>query len=111
LLESQSIFGRGQFADGETNNGGIESSLPVFRQLSEGVAEVLCSVDDAGAFNRIGVRFLLGFDTPNARSYQLSMRRASGLTERDPDFAVFNRGNFVTIGNGPNRDLEVINRD
>ncbi len=111
LLESQSIFGRGAFADGETNNGGIDSSLPVFRRLAEGAPETLCSVDDAGPFNRIGVRFLLAFDAPNARSYQLSMRRVSGLTGRDPDFAIFDRGNFLTIGNGPDRDLEIINRN
>jgi len=111
LLESQSIFGRGVFALGETNDGGIPGSLPIFPQISEGTPLTICSIDDAGPFNRIGVRNLLSFSSPNARNYQLSMRRISGLTNRDPDFAVFSRGNFVTIGNGPDSDIEIINRN
>jgi len=109
LLESQSIFGRGDFAQGETNDGGIPGSLPIFPRVIEGTPLTICSIDDAGTFNRIGNRNLLAFDVPNARNYQLTMRRVSGATNRDPDFAIFERGSFVTIANGPDADVEVIN--
>ncbi|MGB3455021.1 MAG: carboxypeptidase-like regulatory domain-containing protein, partial [Litorimonas sp.] len=76
LLDVQDINGRGIDGTGETNDGGIAGSLPVYRTLTIGGPAVsFCSVDDAGDFNRLGNRTYFLMDVPTAQSVNIRMER------------------------------------
>lgn len=113
-LSFQDIDGTGIFGVGETNNGGVPTALPVFNTYTVGAAPItICSLDDTGTANRIGNRALISLNVPNSGSFTLRMTRIVGMpatsaaTARDPDFFVFNQGNFVTSGTSPDADNEV----
>jgi len=97
-------------AVGETNNGSIATSLPVYNTVTvNGPAVRICSVNDAGEFNKLGNRSYLMF-TAAAGSHRLTMTRSSGATSRDPDFLVFRNGNLVAraeSGPGESESLTV----
>ena len=96
LLEGQSITASNALATGERNNGSIESALPVYKEVQVGGGPVqVCSVDDAGNFNRLGNREFVFFDVPEAGTYTLSMTVASGAADRDPDFNIWNNGEII----------------
>jgi hypothetical protein len=91
---AQSVNGTGVDGSGETANGSIASALPVFKPVTiNGGAVQICSVDDAGEFNKLGNRAFLTF-TAAAGSHTLTMTRTSGAASRDPDFLLF-RGNTL----------------
>jgi len=97
LLAEQSINGTGITGLGESNDGNIDSSLPVYnRVIVNGPPVEICSVDDAGEFNKLGNRAYLTLTIPSAGSYDFSMERISGDISRDPDFDIFQNGAFVT---------------
>lgn len=97
LLDFQNINGAGAFGVGETNNGGIATSIPVFPTYTVGDPPItICSSDEAGTQNNIGVRVLISLEVPAAGTMTITMNRASGDTERDPNFFIFNEGAFVT---------------
>lgn len=80
---------------GETNRGSIVSALPVYKQVSvNGPAVEVCSVNDAGEFNKLGNRAFVSF-TATAASHTLTMTRTSGAASRDPDFIVYKDGAVV----------------
>ena len=60
LLRRHNIFGRGDNGAGETNGGGLPATarvLPVYKSITSGDTPItLCSVNDAGVFNRLGNR-------------------------------------------------------
>jgi len=96
LLEGQSITASNALGTGESNNGSIASSLPVYKELIVGGNAVqVCSVDDAGNFNRLGNRELVVFDIPQDGSYVVSMSLVSGGEDRDPDFNLWQEGERV----------------
>lgn len=93
LRLAQSINGTGVDGAGETNDGGVATSLPVLRTLTIGApAIVICSVDDAGTENKLGNRTLMRMPVGAPASVLLAMTRISGATARDPDFIVSLRG-------------------
>lgn len=93
LRLAQNINGAGVDGAGETNDGGIPTSLPVLRPLTIGAPPiVICSVDDAGTENKLGNRTLMSMPVGSSRSVSLAMTRISGATGRDPDFIVSLRG-------------------
>ncbi len=96
LLEDQSISASNALGTGENNNGSIASSLPVYKEaVVGGEAVQVCSVDDAGNFNRLGNRELVVFDIPQNGSYMISMTLVSGGQDRDPDFNLWQQGERV----------------
>jgi len=84
---------------GETNSGSISpasgsmaSALPLYKQVTVGGPAVqVCSVNDAGEFNKLGNRDFLTF-TATAAAHTLTMTRSSGETSRDPDFIIYRNG-------------------
>jgi hypothetical protein len=99
LRLGQNINGTGVDGAGETNDGGISTSLPVLGTLSIGAAPlVVCSVNDAGTPNKLGNRTLLRLPVPTPQTVTLTMTRISGDTGRDPDFIVSLRGVDVATG-------------
>ncbi|MBL4855260.1 MAG: hypothetical protein JKY25_13615 [Robiginitomaculum sp.] len=96
LLTGQMINGTGPNGAGETNNGGIASALPVYKILPlNGAAVEVCSLNDAGEFNRLGNRALVQLDLATAGTYTITMTRTSGDTGRDPDFLIWRNGSLV----------------
>jgi len=90
MMSTQSITGTGINGAGETNAGGIASALPIYKALTVGGPAVqICSVDDAGTSNKLGVHSFLTFSLPTTGARTLTMTRTSGDTGRDPDFLVF----------------------
>jgi len=80
---------------GETNRGSIVSALPVYKQVTvNGPAVEICSVNDAGEFNKLGNRAFVRF-TATAAAHTLTMTRTSGANSRDPDFIIYKNGSVV----------------
>ena len=90
LLRAHNIFGRGANGAGETNRGGLPATarvLPVYKSIAPGQAAItLCSVDDNGAFNRLGNRALVEVTFAESGSHTLTMTSASGSTGTLPRF-------------------------
>ena len=89
LLRRHNIFGRGDNGAGETNGGGLPATarvLPVYKSIAPGDSITLCSVDDNGAFNRLGNRALVEVTFAESGSHTLSMTSASGSTGTLPRF-------------------------
>lgn len=106
LLSSQSIEGRGPTGFGETNNGGIATSLPVYKTVTiGGPPVVVCSVDDASDnfgssdFNNLGTRDFIVFNNPIAGALTFRAQLiSSDKPSVDPDFIVYNQGNAIIAG-------------
>jgi len=94
LLASQDINVTDDFGTGETNDGGDARNLPVYQTLTIGGGSIeVCSYGTNGQYNKLGNRKYLAFEITNAGSYNFSAVGQS--TGDDPDFYVYNRGEFV----------------
>ena len=90
------IDGVGEYGTGETHDGAIPSSLPVFKTVTVGGPAIqICSVDDAGTYNRLGNRALIHLSLGIAGTHTLTMTRTSGDANRNPDFNIYAFGNFI----------------
>lgn len=95
FADSRGINSTAANGAGETNNGSIATSLPVYNAVRvNGPAVEICSVNDAGEFNKLGNRTYVSFIATSA-AHTLRMVRSSGTTSRDPDFIIFRNGNVV----------------
>jgi len=98
LTDAQLIFGSGEFGLGETNDGGISMTLPVYLPLpTDGTPVNFCSFDNFGDFNRHGNRRFFRIEVPAAGNYQFSMQQTTSGSG-DPDFIVFREGTPVGAG-------------
>ena len=99
ISAGQDINGTGPNGSGETNNGGIAAALPVYKTLTvDGPAVEVCSLNDAGTYNKLVNRDFLQFTTASAGTYTLTMTRTSGSDTSDPDFVIFQNGAQVANG-------------
>ena len=98
LVNAQQIYGSGTNGSGETNNGGIASTLPLYPQIfANGASKQVCYDNDAGALNKLGNRTFLLFDVPSAGIYNIGMTPAElASASLDADLAIHKQG--VTIG-------------
>ncbi len=97
LLDSQNISSSDGQGAGERNNGTIASSLPVYKTAEiDGAPVSLCSVDDAGRFNKLGNREFVYFEIPETGNYEVNLAMISGDGARDPDFNIWQSGQIVT---------------
>lgn len=93
LLETQSISGNGPNGNGEQNSGAIRTALPVYKEVSlNGSSTQICSVDDAGLFNKLGNREFIFFNLRTEEKVDMLLTQISGDGERDPEFNIW-RGN------------------
>jgi len=98
LLESQNIFSSDAQGAGEQNNGTIASSLPVYKEaVIDGPPTQICSVDDAGRFNKLGNREFVFFNIPSDGHYEIQMSVTSNETLRDPDFVIWQSGEVIQV--------------
>ncbi len=92
LLSGQSISGTGAEGTGETNSGSLVNSLPVYKEVTSGGGALnICSRNDAGTINKLGIRNFIKFTPSATGSHTLSMVKTSGGTS-DPDFVIYNAG-------------------
>jgi hypothetical protein len=100
---AQSVNGIGIEGTGETVTGGIARALPLFKPITvNGGAVQVCSIDDAGQFNKLGNREYLKFTVTTTGSHTLTMICTSGAASRDPDFYIYRAGTFINAGiSGP----------
>ncbi len=111
LADAQSINVFNIYGDGETNNGGVPESLPIYRDIAVGDPALnICSVVDAGTYNRIGNRTYLRFSLASTSALTFRMSRTSGPTGRDPDFYIYRSGELSAQGISGDADVESISR-
>jgi len=124
LLTEQNISGSGPDGDGETNNGGIAATLPVYKNaFINGPAVVVCSTDDGGVgnastdFNNLGTRDFITFTRISPAPVTLTAQLIPSLSdttnndagpEFDPDFFVFREGVAVASGTSIPANSETI---
>lgn len=95
-LEAYAITGRGVYGDGERNAGAIRSSLPVYKEVRvNGGTVQLCSVDDAGIFNKLGNREFIFMELQVEQDLTMTLRKISGDDDRDPDFNIWRGTDLV----------------
>lgn len=94
LLNEQHIYGRGIYAENETNDAAYASVLPVYKSLDIGNPPInICSTPDFGKYNKLGVTQFLRLTPPLAGNYVLSVVKSGGAAVvTDPDFVVYRRG-------------------
>lgn len=98
LLTAQSVSGTGANGVNETNDGDIASALPVYKVANVGGSAIqLCSVDDAGYFNKLGSTAFVEFEIPATGSYSFRATEIGGVTAADPDFYIFQSGNLLHV--------------
>lgn len=103
LVQAQSISGIGAIGEGEQNDGDIASALPVYKPLHVGVTNEVCSVNDAGRFNKLGNRAFLTFTVAEAGAYNIQM---SGTGNTNPDFRVLSKGKIMGLFDAETSDKE-----
>lgn len=92
LLAGQNIIGRGADGIGETNDGNIPTVLPVYQMVSVGgPAVTVCSVDDAGEYNKLGNRAFLSMTLAAQTPVTLTATAVDASGTSDPDIHVFSQ--------------------
>jgi hypothetical protein len=100
LMTVQSIFSRRADMVGETNNGGVASVLPFYKNLTiGGPAVIACSTNDLGIRNRLGNYDFVRFSNSASRSVTVTAAFASGIggATTDPQFEIFRLGRSISF--------------
>jgi hypothetical protein len=106
LLEAQDITGPGMdiWAATETNDAGVVDVLPLYKEaVVDGGPVTVCSNDQFGTFNRLGVRQFVRFEATAAGLHRFTAVGAEGT---DPDLVLYRRG-LVKISETAVPDREV----
>jgi hypothetical protein len=114
LLEAEQIFGTDDFGAGESNDGGGDQILPVYKTIQFNQPINVCSRSPGGnaSTNKLGNRVFLRFDNNAARLVTIEATGAapSGGTSAatDPDIFVLREGALVNFGTGTTLGQETI---
>ena len=93
LLENEQIFGTGEFGEGETNDGGVSFSLPVYHTLQVGGSVTVCSDNQIQERNALDVHRFVNLSIPASGNYSLFFEESSVTTGlRDPVLSIFFEG-------------------
>lgn len=108
LLEGHAISGFGPQGNGESNNGAIQSALPLYKEVisNEGTIQ-FCSRDDAGIFNKLGNRDFIFLNLPARNEVTISAEKINGRDNRDPNFNIWQAGQLLHQSTGSDIDKEV----
>jgi hypothetical protein len=116
LAVAQDINGAGDYGSGETNNGSVPQSLPVYSGLTlNGGAQRVCGTREAGTFNTLGNRLFLRFTLPSAGTatilaeYTPLGSTAPFTAAADPDIVLYQAG-FLDIADATTPDAESLTR-
>jgi hypothetical protein len=94
LLTAEQIFGYGENAIGETNNGSIDTTLPLYKTISPNNGPInLCYDNRAGVINKLGNKNYVALNIDSAGIFSFSLRPnelvSNGL---DADLLLFKQG-------------------
>ena len=106
LMRAEEIFGTGPFGKGETNDGSLSALFPsiydgvspfdIFRSIIvDGPTLSVCSSDNYGTYNRLGVRSLFVFELDATTDLIMQAVETSPLdpdNNTDPDFRIYENG-------------------
>ena len=120
LYTAENIQGNDIFGTGETNDGGLTYSLPVYHQLTVGAAPFeICSDNNVGEYNRLENRQLVRFSITSTDFYTITLARGPGNTNwnpgvsSDPDFVLYRQGQEITTfpdGRSADNNVETLDR-
>ena len=83
---------------GETNNGGINSTLPVYKEISANSSPVeVCYDNNTGNLNKLGNRDFILFEVQSAGIYQVLLPKGILSATTDADLSIHKLG--TSIGN------------
>ena len=107
LIDSQTISGEGTNGQGENNSGAIRSALPVYKEVTlNGPAAQLCSVDDAGTFNKLGNREFIFLSLSSETDVNITAEKISGDENRDPDFNIWKGNKLLSESSSSKKGME-----
>ncbi|UTF60530.1 carboxypeptidase-like regulatory domain-containing protein [Gilvimarinus sp. DA14] len=107
LARAHNINSAQSFAPGESNDGNTSNALPVYHTLTDGQTINVCSSQENGVagagfaqnFNKLGYSSFIRFTPPVSAVYQITLITSSSpISETDPDFEVYWRGDFIGSG-------------
>lgn len=101
LMESQQIFGKGFEGEGEINDGGITSALPVYKTVSANSGPVeLCYNNDNGTQNKLGNINYVMFEPQTSDNYTASVITSYNQSRFfDFDLSIIKSGNEIAFNN------------
>ena len=109
LLNAQQIDGSGDNGLNEYNDGGISSSLPVYKTATIGGDTIqVCSVNDAGTPNKLGNTVFVTFEVTASGSHTFTVTATGGATQSDPNFNLFRAGNYIARAEKQNTGEETL---
>ena len=106
LLDGESIFGTDDFGAAESNAGGDQLVLPIYKTILLGTQISVCSRSPAGnsSSNKLGNRVFLRFDNDAQRLVTIQATGATNgggtVAATDPDIFVLRRGVLAAFGAG-----------
>ncbi len=116
LMTSQQIFGRGAFGSGETNDGGVSDSLPIYQTLVVGSSVTLCTVNGMNTiidpprrndnYNGFDVRRFASVDINSSGNYTIEAQRTFGPAISNPELTVYKDGMEIAFLNSSSTDSE-----
>lgn len=116
LLNREDINGTDDFGTGETNDGTVAGTLPVYKTITLGGAGqvYVCSVATAGDDgNKLGNRQFLRFNNDANRTVQVRAQGAANNASQDaatdPDIYVHRRGQILGFGENAGSNVETVN--
>ncbi|MEL6858676.1 MAG: hypothetical protein AAFO74_09835 [Pseudomonadota bacterium] len=109
MLAAEDINGTGPQGTGESNNGAVAASLPVYKLAPQGGSAVtVCSTASNGDTNKHGVREFISVTINATGAVTMTATETSGPAgTTDPDFRIWERGRlFTRDSRGQNRLAE-----
>lgn len=95
LLKDFNIHGKGWYGEGETNDGGSPTVLPLYHQIELDQTINVCSDSQYQDSNGLDVRRFIRIDLPTTRSYSIRAIKTAGLKRANPQFRIFKYGEQV----------------
>lgn len=106
ILQASQVFGTGVFGENETNDGGLDHVLPVYRNLTSGNSVNVCVNNAAGEYNGVDVRRFVVLTILNSGNHTISASKTSGSGSRDPDIVIFKDGLYADVFESSTSDSE-----
>ncbi len=106
LAADQGINSTDPLGVGETNDGGSDIVLPIYRSLSPGESIELCSDNQGDPPNGFDVHRYVVFSIDTEDTYEFSAEKVSGNGFRDPDFVIYREDRKLGTYESSARDIE-----
>ncbi len=97
LMQEQNIFGTDEYANNESNNGGLSISLPVYKALTvNGAAINVCSAADYGKYNKLGNSQFIRLNIAQSGIYNVRVNKSGGANViSKPEFVLYENGRAI----------------